>query len=276
MPRSIPGGDSLETPGTMVLLAGYAVHEQPFNVVRPEGLSSYLIRLQTEGSARALVNGEMVAVQPGELLFLRPGAPYRLSVNEPPGPHTVSGDYFLFCAGPWLETWWDEHVVETKMKAQLSEQTLQMWRQVVWQFRGVAHSREQTLDYLLRALCLHLADEMGVESQPLSSLDSHMAERMKAYVDARAGDGVNLQDVAAYVGLSVSRSVQIFKLVFGRTIAQYLQEIRLKTACDRIRFSQMTLEEAAVSSGFRSYSYFYRVFRSRYGMSPKQFRANLM
>ena len=34
----------------------------------------------------------------------------------------------------------------------------------------------------------------------------------------------------------------------------------------------MTLEQVSESSGFNNYTYFHRVFRSRFGMSPKEFR----
>lgn len=102
-----------------------------------------------------------------------------------------------------------------------------------------------------------------------------VAHQMRSYLETHAGDNVSLQAVADHVGLSVSRTVHLFKEAFGVTMVQFLQEVRLKMACDRIRFSGMSLEEVAETSGFRSYSYFYRVFRSRYGMSPKEFRANL-
>lgn len=269
-------GDALGSTGANVLLAGYAVHLDPFEADSPEGLTSYLIRLQTEGRAQALIDGVMVDVQPGDLLFFRPGEPYRLSVDGPQGLGTVSGDYYIFCSGSWLDAWWKASICAPQAHIALSEQTLQMWRQIVWQFRGASVAREQTMDYLLRALCLHLGDEQRRHSQHFSNLDARVAARIRAYLDQHAGHDVTLQEVAAYMGLSISRCVHVFKEVFARTIVQYLQEVRLQTACDRIRFSQMTLEEAAESSGFRSYSYFYRVFRSRYGMSPKQFRANLM
>jgi AraC family transcriptional regulator of arabinose operon len=43
-------------------------------------------------------------------------------------------------------------------------------------------------------------------------------------------------------------------------------------AKERIVFSPLSLEDVAETSGFANYTYFHRVFRSRFGVSPKQFR----
>jgi AraC family transcriptional regulator of arabinose operon len=66
--------------------------------------------------------------------------------------------------------------------------------------------------------------------------------------------------------------VHLFKETFDTSIMQYTLDIRLNMARERIIFSPMSLEQAAESSGFANYTYFHRVFRSRFGMSPKEFR----
>ena len=53
---------------------------------------------------------------------------------------------------------------------------------------------------------------------------------------------------------------------------QYALEIRLNATVERIKYSTMTLEEIAETCGFASYSYFHRVFRANYGVSPVKFR----
>ncbi|UUZ97522.1 helix-turn-helix transcriptional regulator [Paenibacillus sp. P25] len=73
--------------------------------------------------------------------------------------------------------------------------------------------------------------------------------------------------------MSLSRAVHLFKACYGKTMIQYALEIRLNAALERMKYSSMTLEQIAETCGFASYSYFHRVFRARYGVSPAQYRA---
>lgn len=280
--------------GALVLAAGYAVHDRPFYASNREGLTSYLIRLQTEGYATALVGHHLVKLSPGDLVMYAPGDPYVLSIGHTldaesgqPAVDTssavssstpdssVSGDYFVFCRGRWIDNWWSKTERSRHQTITLTEQTLELWRQLAWHHRGVARHKVEIQDYLLRALCLHLDDITAAAHSTPTTADALAAHQMKAFLEQHAGDDIAIQDVAHHVGLSVSRAVHLFKETFNQTMVQFLQETRLSVACDRIRFSRMTLEEAAESAGFRSYSYFYRLFRSHFGMSPKQFRANM-
>jgi AraC family transcriptional regulator, arabinose operon regulatory protein len=272
------GGESVQgdcTHGAIVLGAGYAIHDAPFYASNREGLTSYLIRLQTEGTANMLIDKTSTEVGPGDVVLYAPGDPYVLSIGDSGMSGSVSGDFFVFCRGRWMDKWWSSETRPRRANIPLSDETLGLWRQLVWHHNGVSRHKAETEDYILRALCLHLDDVMQVWDATPTTAESLVAYQMKAFLVQHVGDDITIQDVALHVGLSISRAVHLFKETFDQTMVQFLQETRLGMACDRIRFSRMTLEEAAESSGFRSYSYFYRLFRNRFGMSPKQFRANM-
>ena len=60
---------------------------------------------------------------------------------------------------------------------------------------------------------------------------------MKNYIEENASSMFKLEDVAAHVGISVSRAVHLFKEAFGTTIMQYTMDVRLSMAKERIVFS---------------------------------------
>ncbi|WP_414694936.1 helix-turn-helix domain-containing protein [Paenibacillus sp.] len=66
----------------------------------------------------------------------------------------------------------------------------------------------------------------------------------------------------------------MYKQFFGKSIIQYAQEVRLKVARERMLYTQTPLEVIAETSGFPSYTYFYRVFKKAFGVSPKQYRSS--
>ncbi|MFB5679034.1 helix-turn-helix domain-containing protein [Paenibacillus terreus] len=258
-----------------VLTAGFSFHRKPFYQNQPEGIKNYLFRLQTDGRCRARIGDEMVKIEPGDLLLFNPIEPYELKIDSelnPMGEQTIeSGDYHIFFAGAWVDEWWDRHKRPTKIKVQLTESLLGLFRQIVMEQRRISNPYPEISEYYMKILCLEI-DRLLAE-HPASSHQSYLAYQIKNYIEENASSAFKLEDVAAHIGISVSRAVHLFKETFGTSIMQYTLDVRLNMARERIIFSPMSLEQAAESSGFANYTYFHRVFRSRFRMSPKEFRS---
>ncbi|WP_219835862.1 AraC family transcriptional regulator [Paenibacillus sp. R14(2021)] len=262
-----------------IMSCGYSYHTQPFQNTDPEGLNAYLFRLQTEGSCEALVDGRMQRIEAGDLLLFKPGDSYQLNVLAPhrgdaaAGSSGISsGDYYVICRGEWLDEWWNRRERRQKVKVVPDERWLSIWQALILEKRRFEAEDPELADYLLRALCLGL--DRAVATQSVLQGKSFIATRMKNFIDEQAAVTFTVADVAAHVGLSVSRTVHLFKECFGLTIIQYTQNVRLSMAIERIKYSNLTLEQIAETCGFGSYSYFYRVFRQKYGVSPAAYRVN--
>jgi len=72
--------------------------------------------------------------------------------------------------------------------------------------------------------------------------------------------------------LSVPQLVRQFKAVFHITPHQYLMQIRLQRAAEKLQNSNMPTHEIAWQCGFHNTSAFCRAFRSAYGLQPLAFR----
>lgn len=258
---------------TQVLAAGYSYHTRPFHSLRRDGLKSYLIRLQTEGQAYALVEGQLRLISPGDLLIYAPTDPYELRISPANGKEIAqsgSADYYVFCNGPWLDAWWKQKPKPRCLHISVDESILSIWRQIIAEKRRVWDELDDISDYLLRSLCLAL-DRIIVTRNDVKG-NVALAYRIKHFIEQNATSYFTLEDAASEVGLSVSRIVHLFKSTFGRTIIDYTIDVRLSIACERIRLTSMPLELIAETSGFRNYCYFSRKFRTRYKVSPRQYR----
>lgn len=253
-----------------VLDAGYAEHARPYVHAARQGLERYLFRLQTDGRARVLVDNRMMSVEAGDLLVFCPGQAYELRIETDRDNAVHSTDLYLFCDGRWVDEWWQKRPRKTHMRLALHENCVYLWRQLIEEHRRPGRADPELCEYLLRALCLTV-DKLGYDPDATAAIPM-TAERIRWYIERHAADEVTLRAVAAEAGLSVSRAVHVFKEAYGQTIVQYLLEVRLQMACDRMRFSTSSLEHIADLCGFRSYSYFYRAFRARFGVSPRAFR----
>lgn len=266
--------DESREPLAEVLHADYAYHYKPYQTAK-RMLNYYYFRLQVEGQCTAVVDGETVPIGPGDMLLYRPGDvaffQFSRSPEQPAGKSLLSGNYYMSCRGAWLDEWLARSPLPRRIKIPLGDSLLAIFKEIVQEHRRAKEHKAEVSDYLLRVLCLMIERSAPAAEQPDHS-PTQLVGRMKQYIMENATSSFRLEDVANDAGISVPYAVALFKSAFGQTIMQYAMEVRLSIACDRIKFTMTNLERIAESTGFGSYTYFHRVFRAKYGISPKQYR----
>ncbi|MEH7304817.1 AraC family transcriptional regulator [Neobacillus drentensis] len=252
---------------TKIFFCGYSYHTNGYHSQYKTGYPAYLFRLQTEGLCEVVVKGRKNELKKGDLLFIKPGDHYELLVKE--GQN--SGDYHLGCEGAWIDEWWSRSEKPAVSRIDLDEKLLNLWRHIMIEKRRPSSSQNEELTgYLLQALCISL--ERAVNETVPSSHHPYTVTRMMRYIEEHATRAFKVEDVAGHAGLSVSRSVHLFKSSVGKTMMEYAQEIRLSAAIERMKYTTMTLEQIAVECGFGTYPYFHKVFKKKYGQAPGSYR----
>jgi AraC-like DNA-binding protein len=84
---------------------------------------------------------------------------------------------------------------------------------------------------------------------------------------------IKIEELAALANMSYRRYTEQFKRSTGKTVTQYLSELRVEYA-KRIMLETEDILYAAFESGFGDLAHFYRVFKKSTGSTPKQFIAN--
>ncbi len=72
--------------------------------------------------------------------------------------------------------------------------------------------------------------------------------------------------------LSVSQYTELFKKCTGLTPHSYIIELRIRSACDLLVRSNLTIYRIAASVGYDDPHYFSRLFRRVCGISPERYR----
>ena len=83
---------------------------------------------------------------------------------------------------------------------------------------------------------------------------------------------MTLESIASGLYISQSKLSRIFKKTTGVPFSEYLRGVRIKSACELLRGSELNNEEIAKECGFRDINTFYKAFETIVGRTPKKYR----
>ena len=83
-----------------------------------------------------------------------------------------------------------------------------------------------------------------------------------------------IKDLTLQTGISAAKLQEGFKHLFGRTVTDYIKNVRIDVAVDLIKTTDLTISEIVYSIGFTSRSYFSKIFKERYNCSPRAYQVS--
>ncbi|AKL11291.1 MULTISPECIES: transcriptional regulator PocR [Enterobacteriaceae] len=115
------------------------------------------------------------------------------------------------------------------------------------------------------------AQEAGRTSRNQGPHDSKMKKALR-YIDAHLSDELRLEDVAAHVYLSPYYFSKLFKKYQGIGFNAWVNRQRMASAKEMLCHSDWSIASIARNLGFSQTSYFCKVFRQTYQVTPQVFR----
>jgi AraC-like DNA-binding protein len=126
--------------------------------------------------------------------------------------------------------------------------------------------------YLRDVSCLFSGLYDQIETALLASSGSRsieIAQRIRELIDKHAKNpNLSVKFLAELVKLTPAYAGQVFRQVFGLSIAQYLLDLRLKQARELIATSDDSIKDIAGKIGIENYKYFYTRYKAHFGISP--------
>lgn len=130
---------------------------------------------------------------------------------------------------------------------------------------------KQHMFSLLRLLYSH----GHVVREEHSAADSDVEERLKtvlAYIQTHYRQQLSIRELAEVCHFSQVHFMNFFKKMVGMTCVEYINRYRLERAASDLLLSDRTVMETALENGFHNVSYFNRLFKENYSMTPKAYR----
>lgn len=120
---------------------------------------------------------------------------------------------------------------------------------------------------------LYLAFQSGLTlGEKRSGRARERIKQVLGYIEEHYGEPLDICQAADMCFYSQSHFMKYFKQYTGQSFVSYLNDYRLSRAGGFLRTTQDTVTEIAGRCGFDNLSYFNRLFRRKYGMTPGEYR----
>ena len=104
------------------------------------------------------------------------------------------------------------------------------------------------------------------------SSESRRVLKVKDFINTHINDELRLEQLANLVSMTPTAFSRFFKLRTGKTLSEYIVDIRLGHAARLLLDTSDSVSEICWDCGFNTLSNFNRLFRKRKGCSPTEFR----
>jgi AraC family transcriptional regulator, melibiose operon regulatory protein len=238
--------------------------------------------LVEKGEAVFQINGELIAVQEGEGLFINSGRLHGardqnhshctyICLNVSPS-FVLSQELYATFVNPYLQAtnipylllvsneYWAKNILDSIMEInqlikqnpsyveiEISLQTTLMWRNLIK--NGIQLEYEQT--------------EM---------VKSHRMKQMLQWIHLHYADKILLDDIARAGQLSRSECCRYFKRMLKKTPLNYVTDYRIQKSLLFLQQPESSVTEVAYQAGFNSTSYFIDKFRKSMNMTPLAYK----
>jgi LacI family transcriptional regulator len=115
-------------------------------------------------------------------------------------------------------------------------------------------------------------DIVSRQSTEIMAISDPVVAKAMQFVRERACDGINVEDVLAYMGISRTALQGRFRKTLRRSIHDVLVEARLSRVKEFLTGTSLSLEEVAERTGFAYPEYMSIIFKQRTGWTPARYR----
>lgn len=175
---------------------------------------------------------------------------------------TILGSFFII-----LTLW----VVDSLMVNFYLEYVYMIGTMIIWMFiLSFIYRHESVISELFVAEVPsdEPVEEVNVETDEIGARIEQLMLVERAYLVPT----LKISDVARQIGSNRTYVSNWFNRNRQSTFFSYVNQLRIKHACELLTTSDMPLEAIAQASGFNSKSSFYRIFKNLKGCTPNEYR----
>lgn len=110
------------------------------------------------------------------------------------------------------------------------------------------------------------------ERMLLRSSELKQIQHISYLIESNISDVPTVENLAKEAGLNINKLQEGFKKLYGTTVNNYVQKVRLDAAYNLLTKTDLSISEIVNAIGLSSKSYFSKIFKEKYSISPSDFR----
>ena len=130
--------------------------------------------------------------------------------------------------------------------------------------------------HLVELLAIMYENNIFLTDSPSSSRDfEHNQQKIKdllTYINTHYAEKISMNDAADYLRVSKQYFCRFFKKSTGLSFVDFINDLRLRRACQEIVLTSKSISDIAMDQGFDNIGYFFKLFKIKYGQTPLSYR----
>lgn len=158
----------------------------------------------------------------------------------------------------------------------ISMEYKQLYQNMIQELQLKQEDYEELLVNYLRQLFILIHRQLLTKPRKKNPMIMDDMAQAVEYFRIHYNKPVSIEDYAASHNISVSWFIQNFKQYTNTTPAQYVQLLRTTNAKSLLETTNYNVSEISNLVGYENPLYFSRFFKKQFGVSPSQFRKQLL
>ena len=105
-----------------------------------------------------------------------------------------------------------------------------------------------------------------------NTLEDERIKQMLSYIQEHYSEKITVEDIASSIHISQRECYRLFQTSLGETPGEFMVSLRLQKAQELLRYTDKSVLEVAVETGFGTSSYFGKIFKQYHHITPKQYK----
>lgn len=143
---------------------------------------------------------------------------------------------------------------------------------MVWSLVNRPEHKYQINQYTMGLLFMHLLTRTDlIDTGTVEQYENKLIFTCLKYIEDYYKNA-NLTELSMQLNQSVFKLSKLIRSYTGETFKELLQQKRLDKAGELLSKTSLSISDIINAVGYDNTSYFYRIFRNKFGISPKEYR----
>lgn len=243
--------------------------------------------LITEGQALYHIDLAEYPVEAGDLLFIPPLVLHSISLQEYP---KISSETYVFhmnflggnstdiCSTRYLTPLMNQEFSMPYL-IKLEHPAYASLRKIFNQINSLYGAAVPGYELALKSLFLQtIFLLLQYSKRNLSSDTGTSSDKLKQvldYIEVHYAENITISELAKLCYFSDYHFMRFFKKHMNMTCVEYINNLRLEKSVELFEQGNTSILDVSLSTGFHNLSYFHKVFKRKYHMTPKSFLKQL-